>query len=81
MSAVQEAVDIYNKYISDYQELISKELKDTNLNIFMDIIIIEGKVLDLGYCTGSGSFELLKRGFSIFPGDASLEMKKLLSPY
>ena len=35
MSADQETVDINNKYISDYQELISKEPKDTNLDIFL----------------------------------------------
>ena len=58
MSADQETVDIYNKYISDYQELISKELKNTNLDIFMDMIVIERKVLDFGCGTGSASLSL-----------------------
>jgi len=74
MSADQQTVDIYNKHISDYEELMSKELKDTNLDIFIKMISIEGKVLDLGCGTGSASLELLKRGFSPFPVDVSLEM-------
>ena len=77
MSADQETVDIYNKHISDYEELMSKELKDTNLDIFIKMIIIEGKVLDLGCGTGSASLELLKRGLTPFPVDASLEMIKV----
>ena len=74
MSADQQTVDIYNKHISDYEELMSKELKDTNLDIFIKMISIEGKVLDLGCGTGSASLALLKRGFSPFPVDVSLEM-------
>ena len=77
MSADQQTVDIYNKHISDYEELMSKELKDTNLDIFIKMISIEGKVLDLGCGTGSASLELMKRGFSSFPVDISLEMVKV----
>ena len=77
MSADQETVEIYNKHISDYEELMSKEFKDTNLDIFMEMIVSQGKVLDLGCGTGSASLELLRRGFSIFPVDASLEMIKV----
>ena len=77
MSADQQTVDIYNKHISDYEELMSKELKDTNLDIFIKMISIEGKVLDLGCGTGSASLELLKRGFTPFPVDASFEMIKV----
>ena len=66
LSADQETVDIHNKYISDYQELIPKELKDTNLDIFKDMVVIEGKVLDLGCGTGSASLEFLKRVFKFF---------------
>ena len=77
MSADQETVEIYNKHISDYEELMSKEFKDTNLDIFMEMIVSQGKVLDLGCGTGSASLELLRRGFSIFPIDASLEMIKV----
>ena len=77
MSADQQTVDIYNKHISDYEELMSKELKDTNLDIFIKMISIEGKVLDLGCGTGSASLELMKRGFSTFPVDSSIEMVKV----
>ena len=77
MSADQQTVDIYNTRISDYEELMSKELKDTNLDIFIKMISIEGKVLDLGCGTGSASLELMKRGFSTFPVDASIEMAKV----
>ncbi len=77
MSADQETVNIYNKKISDYKKLISKELKDTNLDIFMNMIERGGKVLDLGCGTGSASLELSKRGFLPFPVDASLEMIKV----
>ena len=77
MSADQQTVDIYNKHISDYKELMSKELKDTNLDIFIKMISIEGKVLDLGCGTGSASLELMKRGFSTFPVDSSIEMVKV----
>ena len=77
MSADQQTVDIYNKHISDYEELMSKEFKDTNLDIFIEMISSQGKVLDLGCGTGSASLELLKRGFSPFPVDASLEMIKV----
>ena len=38
MSADKETVDIYNKRISDYKELISNEFKDTNLDIFIEMI-------------------------------------------
>ena len=77
MSADQETVEIYNKHISDYEDLMSKEFKDTNLDIFMEMIVSQGKVLDLGCGTGSASLELLRRGFSIFPVDDSLEKKKV----
>ena len=77
MSADQETIDIYNKYISDYEELISKDFKDTNLDIFMEMIGGDGKVLDLGCGTGSASLELLRKGFSVFPVDASFEMIKV----
>ena len=77
MSADQQTVDIYNKHISDYEELMSKEFKDTNLDIFIEMISSQGKVLDLGCGTGSASRELLKRGFSPFPVDVSLEMIKV----
>lgn len=77
MSADQETVNVYDKKISDYKKLISKELKDTNLDIFMNMIKSGGKVLDLGCGTGSASLELSKRGFLPFPVDASLEMIKV----
>ena len=77
MSADQETVDTYNKHISDYKELMSKEAKDTNLDLFMKKIVSKGKVLDLGCGTGSASLALLKRGFSPFPMDASQEMIKV----
>ena len=38
MSADQKTLDVYDKYISDYEKLISKELKDANLDIFMKMI-------------------------------------------
>ena len=78
MSADQETVNVYDKKISDYKKLISKELKDTNLAIFMNMIESGGKVLDLGCGTGSASLELSKRGFLPFPVDASLEMIKVV---
>ena len=78
MSADQETVNVYDKKISDYKKLISKELKDTNLHIFMNMIESGGKVLDLGCGTGSASLELSKRGFLPFPVDASLEMIKVV---
>ena len=77
MSADQETVNVYDKKISDYKKLISKELKDSNLDIFMNMIKSGGKVLDLGCGTGSASLELSKRGFLPFPVDASLEMIKV----
>ena len=77
MSADQETVNVYDKKISDYKKLISKELKDTNLDTFMNMIESGGKVLDLGCGTGSASLELSKRGFLPFPVDASLEMIKV----
>ena len=77
MSADQKTVAVYDKYIADYKELISRELKDTNLNIFMKMIERDGKVLDLGCGTGAASLELLKNGFTPFPIDASLEMTKV----
>ena len=77
MSADQETVNVYDKKISDYKKLISKELKDTNLDIFMNMIKSGGRVLDLGCGTGSASLELSKRGFLPFPVDASLEMIKV----
>ena len=77
MSADQKTVNIYDKKISDYKKLISKELKDSNLDIFMNMIKSGGKVLDLGCGTGSASLELSKRGFLPFPVDASLEMIKV----
>ena len=77
MSADQETVNVYDKKILDYKKLISKELKDTNLDIFMNMIKSGGKVLDLGCGTGSASLELSKRGFLPFPVDASLEMIKV----
>ena len=47
MSADQETVDTYNKRISDYKELMSKEAKDTNLDLFMKKIVSKGKCLIL----------------------------------
>ena len=77
MSADQKTLDVYDKHISDYEKLIAKEFKDTNLDTFMKMIEKEGKVLDLGCGTGSASLELLKKGFLPFPVDASLEMVKV----
>ena len=77
MSADQKTLDVYNNHISAYEKLIAKESKDRNLDIFMKMIEKEGKVLDLGCGTGSASLELLKKGFSPFPVDASLEMVKV----
>ena len=77
MSADQQTVNVYDKKILDYKKLILKELKDTNLDIFMNMIKSGGKVLDLGCGTGSASLELSKRGFLPFPVDASLEMIKV----
>ena len=77
MSADKETVDMYNKRISDYKELISNEFKDTNLDIFIEMISSNWNVLDLGCGTDSASLEFLKRGFSPFLVDASLEMIKV----
>ena len=77
MSVDQKTLDVYDKCISEYEKLISKELKDTNLDIFMKMIERDGKVLDLGCGTGTSSLELLKNGFTPFPVDASLEMVKV----
>ena len=35
MSADQKTLDVYDKHISDYEKLIAKEFKDTNLDTFM----------------------------------------------
>ena len=78
MSADQETINVYDRKISDYKKLISKEVKDTNLDIFMNMIESGGKVLDLGCGTGSASLELSNRGFLPFPIDASLEMIKVV---
>ncbi len=77
MSVDQKTLDVYDKCISEYEKLISKELKDANLDIFMKMIERDGKVLDLGCGTGTASRELLKNGFAPFPIDASLEMIKV----
>ena len=77
MSVDQKTLDVYDKCISEYEKLISKELKDVNLDIFMKMIKRDGKVLDLGCGTGTASLELLKNGFTPFPVDASLEMVKV----
>ena len=77
MSVDQKTLDVYDKCISEYEKLISKELKDANLEIFMQMIERDGKVLDLGCGTGTASLELLKNGFTPFPVDASLEMVKV----
>ena len=77
MSVDQKTLDVYDKCISEYKKLISKELKDANLDIFMKMIERDGKVLDLGCGTGTASLELLKNGFTPFPVDASLEMVKV----
>ena len=77
MSADQKTLDVYDKYILDYEKLISKVLKDANLDIFMKMIERDGKVLDLGCGTGTASLELLRNGFAPFPVDASLEMVKV----
>ena len=77
MSVDQKTLDVYDKCISEYEKLISKELKDANLDIFMKMIERDGKVLDLGCGTGTASLELKKNGFTPFPVDASLEMVKV----
>ena len=77
MSIDQKTIDVYDKCISEYKKLISKELKDANLDIFMKMIERDGKVLDLGCGTGTASLELLKNGFTPFPVDASVEMIKV----
>ena len=77
MSVDQKTIDVYDKCISEYEKLISKELKDPNLDILMKMIERDGKVLDLGCGTGTASLELLKNGFTPFPVDASLEMVKV----
>ena len=77
MSVDQKTLDVYDKCISEYEKLTSKELKDANLDIFMKMIERDGKVLDLGCGTGTASLELLKNGFTPFPVDASLEMVKV----
>ena len=77
MSVDQKTINVYDKCISEYEKLISKELKDANLDIFMKMIERDGKVLDLGCGTGTASLELLKNGFTPFPVDASLEMVKV----
>ena len=77
MTADQKTLAVYDKYIADYKELISRELKDKNLDLFMKMIERDGKVLDLGCGTGAASCELLKNGFVPFPVDASLEMIKV----
>ena len=77
MGVDKKTLDAYDQHISDYEELISREFKDTNLDIFMKMIERDGKVLDLGCGTGTASLELLKNGFAPFPIDASLEMTKV----
>ena len=77
MSVDQKTLDVYDKCILEYEKLTSKELKDANLDIFMQMIERDGKVLDLGCGTGTASLELLKNGFTPFPVDASLEMVKV----
>ena len=42
MSADQKTLDVYNKHISDYEKLIAKEFKDTNLDTFMKMIEKDG---------------------------------------
>ncbi len=72
-----ETIDVYNKHVQRYAEMVTQDVEDPTLISFIQYIPKNGYILDLGCGPGNASAIMRDKGLGVDHVDASEEMVKL----
>ena len=73
----RETIDVYNARAASYDELVSRDAPDQDLQAFIDAVPQGGLALDLGCGPGNSAAMMKAAGLKVEASDASSEMVRI----
>jgi len=73
----RETIDVYNQKAASYDDLVSRDTPDQDLQAFLDAVTPGGHVLDLGCGPGNSAAMMQEAEFTVDAMDASAQMVRV----